>query len=45
MELCQRLTEKNVGQAGTKHTRVGQLSAVEAVMARMEEMMHKTMRD
>jgi len=45
MELCQRLTEKNVGQAGTKHRRVGQLSAVEAVMARMEEMMHKTMRD
>lgn len=45
MDICDRLTEKNVGSSGTKKTRIGQSSSVNAVMGRMQEAINDTMRN
>jgi hypothetical protein len=44
MDICDRLSEKNLGSSGTKKTRIGQASNVNAVMQRMQEAINDTMR-
>jgi hypothetical protein len=44
MDICDRLSEKNLGSSGTKKTRIGQASNVNAVMERMQEAINDTMR-